>query len=84
MTRLLNAAETLDREYGESRAQLIRLAASLDRIDRNEGSVAGDERMDEIERALSILVHEQGERAEQLQMLFSLPFDPDWRDHFNI
>ena len=79
MSNPLDAPEVLDREYLDIRARLLEAAASLDRIDRAEGSVAGDPRMDQIGRALAILADHQASRAEQLQLTFSLPYDENWR-----
>ena len=79
MSNPLDAPEVLDREYLDIRARLLEAAASLDRIDRAEGSVAGDPRMDQIGRALAILAEHQASRAEQLQLTFSLPYDENWR-----
>ena len=79
MSNPLDAPEVLDREYLDIRARLLEAAASLDRIDRAEGSVAGDPRMDQIGRALAILADHHASRAEQLQLTFSLPYDENWR-----
>ena len=73
------AAEVLEREFLGVRARLIDVAAALDRIDRAEGSVADDPRLDKIRQALEILSGERSDRAEKLQLLFSLPYRDDWR-----
>jgi hypothetical protein len=73
MSTLLNAAKTLDREFLGMRAKLIDIAASLDRIDRADGSIADDPRIDKISKAAEILKGDSPNRAEQIQMLFSLP-----------
>ena len=74
------AAEVLEREFLGVRARLIEMAAALDRIDRAEGSVADDPRLDKIRQALQILSGERSGRAEKLQLLFSLPYQDDWRN----
>lgn len=73
------AAEVLEREFLGVRARLIDVAAALDRIDRAEGSVADDPRLDKIRQALQVLSGERSDRAEKLQLLFSLPYQDDWR-----
>ncbi len=78
------ASEVLDREWPAVRARLLELAAALDRIDQAEGSVAADPRIDLLARSFHLLAHEQGNRAEQLQMVFSLPYDPQWRERYGI
>ncbi len=43
----LDAPELLEREFLEIRARLLHIASSFDRMDRAEGSVAADPRLDE-------------------------------------
>lgn len=84
MTNPLSASETLDREFFEIRAGLLRVAASLDRIDRGDGDVADDPRRAKLLQAIKILETPDKDRAEKLQMLFSLPFDEDWASTFGL
>lgn len=84
MTSPMSAAEVLDREFLEVRAELLRVAASLDRLDRSEGSVNDDPRVSLIAKSLSLLQSTEPNRAEQLQMLFSLPFDESWPSRFGL
>ena len=76
------ATEVLDREFLQLRARLIAIGAALDRMDRAEGSVAGDPRINQVGRALQILATETSGRAEKLQSLFSLPYQDDWRKDY--
>ncbi len=80
----MKAGEILDREFLEIRAKVIELAASFDRLDRADGSVADDARLGKIQEGLEILLGAEGERAEQIQLLFSRTYDDDWRDRFNM
>jgi hypothetical protein len=73
------ATNILDREFLDIRSKLIDLAASFDRIQRAQGSTAGDPRMDKITQALQILAYQTPSRTEQIQILFSLPYDEHWR-----
>ena len=84
MTSPMSAREVLDREFLEIRAELLRIAASLDRIDRSHGDVADDTRREQIRSALEVLQSSGPDRAENLQMLFSLPFDKDWASQFGL
>ena len=77
----LDAPEVLNREFLEIRARLLHIAASLDRMDRADGSAAGDPRLDAIRRALAILASDDGERAEKIQLLFSRDYDADWKSN---
>ena len=76
--------EMLNREFLGIRSRLIDLAASLDRIDRAEGAAADDQRFDRIRRSLEILSRPEGNRAERLQQLFSLPYEHDWMDSYGL
>ena len=78
------APEVLDREFLELRAKLLELAASFDRLDRGEGSVADDPRMKSVRKGLQVLLEERGNRAEEIQMLFSLPYEEDWQQKYDI
>ena len=82
MTTKLSAADMLDREFLEMRRRVIDIAAALDRIDRADGSEAAyaDPRITQLGEAAGILVDGQPERAKRVQMLFSDPYDPAWRD----
>jgi len=82
MSGALTAPELLEREFLETRCKLLEVAAALDRLDRAEGSVADDARREKLQRALAILAKTDSNRAEQLQLLFSLDYEPDWRRKF--
>jgi len=75
----LSASDVLNREFLVVRAGLIDLAAALDRIGRAEGSVSDDHRWKTIRQALEVLSGEAASRAEELQLLFSLPYQDNWQ-----
>jgi hypothetical protein len=79
MHHAATAVEILDREFLTVRGKLLEVAAALDRIERGNGSAAGDQRLERIRETLGILGRHGGKRAEELQMLFSLPYEPRWR-----
>ena len=74
------AADVLDREFLAMRAKLIVLAAALDRIGRAEGDVSNDTRLAMIRESLDVLGSDANNRAEQIQMLFSLPYQEGWQE----
>ena len=80
----LDAQEILNREFLEMRARLLQVAASLDRLGRGAGSVAGDPRLEKIRRALAILQADTPGRAEQIQLLFSRPYADDWQTALGV
>lgn len=75
----LDAPEVLEREFLEIRARLLHIAAALDRLDRAEGTVAGDPRLEKIRRSLAVLSADEDGRAEKIQMLFSRSYDANWK-----
>jgi hypothetical protein len=77
----LPAAKALDAYFLEARARLLDLAAILDRIGRGTGASATDEdpRLDKIRQALEVLHDESSGRAERIQQIFSLDYDPAWK-----
>jgi hypothetical protein len=76
----LPANKALDAYFLEARARLLDLAAILDRIGRGAGAagVAEDPRLTTIREALEVLGDQSGGRAERVQKLFSLGYDPAW------
>ena len=83
-TTVRSSSEVLDREYLEIRAKILELAASFDRFDRGDGSVDGDPRLSLIHEALQVLQGENGDRAEQVQLIFSRQYEDDWREKFDL
>jgi hypothetical protein len=82
MTMPLDAPEILNREFIEVRHRLIQVAATLDRLARAEGEVAGDPRLALVQEALDILKSTAADRAEQIQILFSRPYDEQWQARY--
>jgi hypothetical protein len=76
----LPARTALDTYFLEARCKLLDLAGILDRIGRGTGvgDAAADPRLAAIQRALEVLGRADGGRAERVQELFSLAYDPDW------
>jgi hypothetical protein len=78
------APELLDHEFLEIRAKLLQVAAALDRLDRAQGDVSSDKRRINIDKALRVLTDRGADRAERLQMLFSLPYDENWKTTLSL
>jgi hypothetical protein len=75
----LPAAMALDAFFLDARSRLLDLAAVLDRLDRGTGDVAPDPRVGRIREAVAALAGAGPGRAEKIQRVFSLPYDPTWR-----
>lgn len=86
MSSLQSARQVLDRHYLEMRSKILDLAACLDRIDLAaadgtvaDGTVADDPRLAKLNSGLQILLTaDVSDRAEQVQMLFSDAYVPNW------
>jgi hypothetical protein len=76
----LPAAKALDAYFLEARCKLLDLAAILDRIGRGAGAAttANDPRLAKVRQALETLQDEAEGRAERVQRIFSLEYDPKW------
>jgi hypothetical protein len=76
----LPSRTALDAYFLEARCKLLDLAAILDRIDRGEGSseLEKEPRLANVRKALEVLRDESGGRAECIQRIFSLDYDPSW------
>jgi hypothetical protein len=76
----LPAASALDSYFLEARSKLLDLAAILDRIGRGRDAktLAEDPRLERIRSALEVLHDQSGGRAERIQKIFSLDYDPGW------
>jgi hypothetical protein len=69
-----DAMETLEQYALEMRWRCLSLAADLDRIERAPGGaavMANDPRLAKLRRAIQVLLDARGNRAEQVQMIFS-------------
>jgi hypothetical protein len=76
----LPAGKALDSHFLEARSKLLDLAAILDRIGRGQGAggFEQDPRVQKIRQALEVLLDQSGGRAERVQQIFSLEYDPSW------
>jgi hypothetical protein len=79
MPQVRNANEVFDQEFLPLRAKLLEVAAALDRLDRADGSVASESRRMQIQAAIQVLLRPDDDRAEQIQLLFSRPYEEGWR-----
>jgi hypothetical protein len=77
----LPASRALDQFFLEARCKLLDLAAILDRIDRGENApgLDADPRMKKVDQALAVLRSDVPNKAELIQQIFSLEYDPNWK-----
>ena len=76
----LPAAKAVDTYFLEARCKILEVAAILDRIGRGRdaSAVGSDTRVTQIHEALEVLADHSGGRAERIQKIFSLGYDPNW------
>ena len=80
----LSAPEVLNREFLEIRCKILDLAAAFDRLGRADGSVEGDQRIARLREALQTVLDEPQDRAEQVQMIFSRPYEEGWQEELKV
>ena len=82
----MNSNQILDREFLEIRAKILEVAAALDRIQRAEGDVSSDSRMQLLHDAIDVIAGAQTDpiRAEKIQLLFSREYDENWLNEFEV
>lgn len=84
MSAPLTASEVLTREFLEVRAKILEVAAAFDRLERSEGDVSGDPRIARLHEALKVLSANGEDRAEQVQLVFSRPYDETWQRSLKV
>ena len=74
----------LDREYLPIRAKILEIAAALDRIQRTSAEALTELRWGQLQTGIHLLQSDDPERAEQVQLLFSRPYDAQWRESLGV
>ena len=82
MTTPLSAPDLFEQEFLQIRCKLIEVGAMLDRLDRADGNLDDDVRRALIRDACKVIQSDDSNRAEQLQQLFSDPYEDGWLDRF--
>jgi hypothetical protein len=82
MTHVREAAEVLNRDFLGTRSRILEVAAALDRLDRAPARVGEtpDRRLAQLRQAIKALLEPGPGRAETVQRIFSLDYDPNWRE----
>jgi hypothetical protein len=79
----MNSKDVFEFEFLPLRAKLLEIAATIDRLERDAGSI-DDPRMARVRHSMEILLEQNGDRAEQIQMVFSRAYDEDWSKKFGL
>jgi hypothetical protein len=80
----MTAQQVLEREFLALRAKILEIAATLDRIDRAGPIAENSPQMEKLREATETLLWTQGSRAEEVQLIFSRPYEPEWHEQFGI
>lgn len=83
MSKSRTRADILNRDFLETRAKILELAAALDRLDRAPGD-APDPRRAKLQEGIDALLSTEPGRAEVVQRIFSLEYDPEWQRRFEL
>lgn len=81
---MATAQSVLDREFLEIRARVLELAAALDRLHRAGGISPEEGRMAAIRQGIEVLQSSDADRAERVQLIFSLPYEESWRTAMKV
>ena len=68
----------VQREFLPMRGKLLEVAAALDRLERKDALLLDYPGMDQISKAIEALRQNGQARAETVQKIFSLIYNPDW------
>ena len=74
ISNMRDAQQTLDQYFLEMRWRCLSLAADMDRVERGPGGRAvlqNDPRLKKLREAIGVLLEGKGNRAEQVQNIFS-------------
>jgi len=86
MLNTRDATEVVDHDFLEARCKVLELAAMLDRVDRAPARPGEhpDARLSQLRQAVEALLEPGPGRAETVQRIFSLDYDPNWRKRMNV
>ncbi|QEG35663.1 hypothetical protein [Bythopirellula goksoeyrii] len=84
MPENMSAETLLEQEYLPTRAKILEIAATLDRVARGDERLSSDPRVKQLRSALEMLLDDQSDRAARIQLLFSRPYDENWSDTLHM
>jgi len=79
MTQQTKENTMLDREFLNIRCRILDIASALDRIDQHDNTHHADPRMKKMMDAIQLLADQPQDRAQKIQMIFSDPYDSNWK-----
>lgn len=84
MSGPMTSTQVFEQVFLQTRAKVLEIAASLDRLARAEGfeAVQSDSRYQQLRQSLEVLLGGGTNRAATIQQIFSDPYDPAWVSRF--
>ena len=81
-----DATEVVDHDFLDARCKILEIAAILDRVDRAPARHGEhpDPRLGQLRQGVEALLTPGPGRAETVQRIFSLDYDPGWRQRMNV
>jgi len=79
-----SAEKVLSEDIFIDRSKILALAATLDRLERADGSLEALHQLKLLEQGMEILLDDQSDKAKRVQLLMSRPYDPDWRKNYGL
>lgn len=81
-----DAVSVLEQDFLETRCKILEVAAALDRLDRapTRGGDPPDPRLALLRQGIEALLEPGPGRAEAIQGIFSLDYDPEWVERFKL
>jgi hypothetical protein len=80
----MHVSPVIEQEFLPLRAKLLEIGAALDRLDRSGTLTSREPRVAKIRSAIEVLLGSDDDRAEQIQLVFSRPYEDDWRENLKI
>jgi len=79
MPPVTSQSSCLEHEFLPIRAKILEIASALDRIERADENGAREPRWEQLQSGIALLQSASPERAKQVQLLFSCPYDEKWK-----
>jgi hypothetical protein len=79
-----SSREAIDREFLPTRAKILEIAATLDRVSRAGDESVDDPRWSRLLEAMKLVLERDRDRVERVQLLFSRAYDENWRETLHV
>ena len=84
MSSRQSVEQVFEREFLPLRANILKIAAALDRIERSGPMDNDDPRGAQLRAGIKVLLSSEAKRAEEVQLIFSRKYHEDWKTEFKL